>query len=150
MVEIIVVVAIIIVAFTAILQLFKLQAQSERMKREELAAYTLLSEALEATRSVRDDNWSNLSSLILGADYYPVVSSGAWSLSLTDPGPIGRYSQWVVVSSVQRDTNDDIVSSGGVVDADTLFATAYVEWQSGGSTRTKNLSTYFTNWQGKL
>ena len=150
MVEIIVVVAVVIVAFTSILELFKLQAQTERVKREELAAYTLLSEALEATRSVRDDNWSNLSSLIPGADYYPVVSSGSWSLSLTDPGPIGRYSQWIVVSSVQRDTNDDIVTSGGVVDADTFFATAFVEWQSGGSTRTKSLSTYFTNWQGKL
>ena len=150
MVEIIVVTAVIIVAFTAILQLFTLQAQIERVKREELAAYALLSEALEAVRAVRDDNWSNLSSLIIGADYYPVISSAEWTLAPTDPGPIDGYSQWVVLGSVARDSNDDIVLSGGTLDVDTLRVTAYIEWQSGGSTKTKSLDTYFTNWQNKL
>ena len=147
MVEIIVVTAVIIVAFTAILQLFTLQAQIERVKREELAAYALLSEALEAVRAVRDDNWSNLSSLTISADYYPLISGGAWTLAPTDPGPIDGYSQWVVLGSVARDASDDIVLSGGTLDADTLRVTAYVEWQSGGSTKTKSLDTYLTNWQ---
>lgn len=150
MVEIIVVTAVIITAFTAILQLFKLQVQTERAKREELQAYALLSEALEAVRSVRDAGWSNISSLTLGADYYPVIASGAWTLSLTDPGPVDGYSRWVVASSVRRGTNGDIVFSGGTVDADTFQINAYAEWQSGGSAKTRTLTTYLTNWQSKL
>ncbi len=150
MVEIIVVVAVILVGFTAILQLFRLQIQTERIKREELAAYALLSESLEAVRSVRDSNWSNLSSLTMGADYYPVISGGAWSLTLLNPGPTNGYSQWVVLSSVQRDINANIVPSGGSTDADTFGVRSFVEWQSGKNTKTKSLTTYLTNWQGKL
>jgi type II secretory pathway pseudopilin PulG len=149
-VEIVVVVAMILFAFTAILQLFRLQISGERAKREQLVAHALLAEAIEATRSVRDDDWANLSSLTLDADYYPEIFGGAWTLSSSDPGPIDGYSRWVVLSSVMRDTNDDIVSSGGVVDPDTLNITAYIEWQGSGSTKTESLTTYLTNWQGKL
>lgn len=148
MVEIIVVVAVVIVAFTAILQLFKLQLQSERAKREELGAYALLTETMEAVRSIRDAGWANLSSLTLGADYYAVISGGAWTLVITDPGPLDGYTRWVVLGSVQRNASDDIVPSGGIVDSGTLEATAYVEWSSGTATRTKTLTTYLTNWQG--
>lgn len=150
MVEIIVVVAVILVGFTAILQLFRLQIQTERIKREELAAYALLSEALEAVRSVRDSNWGNLSALTMRADYYPVISGTAWTLSLTNPGPTNGYSQWVVLSSVQRDINANIIPSGGSTDADTFRVRAYVEWQSSGNTKTKSLTTYLTNWQNKF
>jgi type II secretory pathway pseudopilin PulG len=150
MVEIIVVVAVILVGFTTILQLFRLQVQTERIKRDELAAYALLSESLEAVRSIRDSNWGNLSALTMGADYYPVVSGGAWSLTLANPGPVNGYSQWVSLSSVQRDINGNIIPSGGSTDADTLRVRAYVEWQSSGNTKTKSLTTYLTNWQGKL
>jgi len=151
MVEIIVVTAVIIVAFTAILQLFAFQTRIERVKREELAAYALLSEALEAVRAVRDDSWSDLSSLVIGADYYPEISGSAWVLASSDPGPVDVYSRWITLTQVRRDdTSDDIVSagcSGCSIDPDTLLVTAYVEWQSAGATKTKDLTTYFTNWQ---
>ena len=154
MVEIIVVVAVILVAFTAILQLFTLQAQIERVKREELVAYAFLSEALEAVRSVRDDSWTNISSLTAGADYYPEIFASAWTLASIDPGPVDGYSRWITLAQVRRDdTSDDIVPSGCsgcYIDLDTLLITAYVEWQSGGSTKTKNLTTYLTNWQENL
>jgi len=145
MVEIIVVIAVILVAFTAILQLFKLQAQNERAKREELQAYALLGETLEAVRAVRDHAWTNVSSLTLGADYYPVISGGAWTLSGTDPGPIDGFTRWVVFNSVRRDGSDNIVPVGGTVDPDTLLITAYAEWQSRGATKTRSLATYLTD-----
>lgn len=150
MVEIIVVIAVIIVAFTAILQLFRLEIRTERVRREELRAYALLSEAMEAARSVRDDEWSNLSTLTPGVDYYSTIQDGSWILSGTDPGQINGYSRWVVLSQVQRDANDDIVSSGGTLDPDTLLVTGYVEWQSGGETKNRSLATYLTNWQEEL
>jgi len=159
LVEILVVLSVIIVAFTAILQLYKLQIQTERAKRDDLGVYALLSESLEAVRSIRDDNWTNLSSLTMGTDYYTIISGGAWSLSSTDPGPINGFSRWVVLNSVRRDINDDIVSSGGSIDSDssggsidsdTLRITANAEWPRRNTTSTRSLSTYLTNWQGKL
>lgn len=150
MVEMIVVIAVILVTFTSILQLFRFQIRAEYSKREELKAYALLAESIEAVRSVRDDGWSNLSLLIIGADYYPVILSGAWALSTNDPGPFDGYSRWIVLSSVLRDANDNIVSAGGTIDEGTLQISAYTEWQSGGDTKTKSLTTYLTNWREKL
>lgn len=149
-IEIIVVVAVILFGFTAILQLFRLNIQSSMTSRENLQAHALLAEAIEAVRSVRDAGWINLSSLIPGVDYYPVISAGAWTLQTTNPGPIDGFSRRVVLDQVRRDINSDIVTIGGTIDPDTLRVTAYIEWQSGGSAKTKNLVTYLTNWQGKL
>ena len=151
MVEIIVVIAVITTAFTAILQLFKLQIETERAKREEMASYTLLSESLEAVRSIRDDAWSNLSSLTIGAEYYPEISGNSWVLSSIDPGAINGYSRWIVINSVNRDGSGNIVSApSGSLDSDTLEVVSYIEWQSNGTTTSRDLRTYLTNWQGKL
>lgn len=149
-IEIIVVVAVILFGFTAILQLFRLNIQSSIQSREGLQAHALLAEAIEATRSVRDAGWSNVSSLIPGVDYYPGIGGGAWMLQTTNPGPTDGFSRRIVLGQVRRDVNSDIVTSGGTIDPDTLRVTAYIEWQSGGSTKTKNLTAYLTNWQGKL
>lgn len=131
----------------AVLQLFQLQIRAERLRREELRAYALLSEALEAVRSIRDDNWANLSTLTTGTNYYTEASGASWTLLGADPGPIDGFTRWVVLDEVLRDANDDIVSSGWPVDPDTLEVTAYIEWQSYGSTKTKSLNIYLTNWQ---
>ena len=76
-VEILVVSSIIIVALMAILQLFQLEVRAERFRREELQAYALISESLEAARSVRDEDWSSIDGLVRGTSYYPQVSAGS-------------------------------------------------------------------------
>lgn len=149
-IEIIVAVAVILFGFTAILQLFRLNIQSSIQNREGLRAHALLAEAMEAARSVRDAGWINLSALTPGVDYYPVISAGAWALQTSNPGPVDGFSRRVVLDQARRDVNSDIVTSGGTIDPDTFRVTAYITWQSGGGTKTKNLVTYLTNWQGKL
>jgi len=152
LVEIIVAVAVILVAFTSVLLLFQLQVRVEEARREDTRAYAFLSEAMEGVRSVRDDAWANLSGLTVNTNYYPQVSGSAWVLSTNNPGPTDGYTRWVVFRSVRRDiaTNDGIVSSGGYLDPDTLQVTAYVEWQSRGKTKQKSVVTYMTNWQNKI
>ena len=149
-IEILVVVAVILVGFTAILELFRLNVQSSMQSRENVQAYALLAEALEGTRSVRDGGWSNLASLTPGVDYYPVIVGGAWTLQTINPGPIDGFSRRVVFIRALRDASSNIVPSGGTIDPDTLLVTAYIELQSRGDTKTKNLTTYLTNWQGKM
>lgn len=149
LVEMIVVIAIITATFTAVLQLAVLQRRAQTLARQDTAAYMLAREALEAVRSVRDDNWGNISVLNYGTNYYPEIVSGVWELSGTDPGTINNlYSRRIVISEVFRDANDDIVSSGGTSDPDTILVTAFVEWTApGGDARTIDLSAYITNWQ---
>lgn len=149
-IEIMVVVGVVVFGFTAILELFRLNIQSSMTSRENLQAHALLAEAVEATRSVRDAGWSNLSSLIPQVDYYPIISGGAWALQTINPGPVNGFSRRIVLEQARRDANSDIVTSGGTVDPDTFKVSAYIEWQSGGSAKTKNIVTYLTNWQEKL
>ncbi|MDX1535347.1 MAG: hypothetical protein R3346_01115 [Candidatus Spechtbacterales bacterium] len=147
-IEIIVVVAIILSAFVAILQLTFLERRAQIIAREDIEAYMLARESLEATRSIRDDSWANLSSLTYDIPYYVVINTNVWEITATDPGPVNGYDRWVEVSQVFRDANDDITTSGGVSDPDTLEVTSYVEWTTaGGNTRQVDMKTYLTNWQ---
>lgn len=145
-VEIVVAVSIAIVAFVSILQLFRLEIRAERLRREELRAYALLAETLEAVRSIRDDDWSNISSLSSGTNYYPQISGTSWTLSTTDPGPIDIFTQRrVVIEDVLRDGSFNIAGSG-TPDPNTRKFTAYIEWESYGALKTKSLAIYLTNW----
>lgn len=149
-VEVLVVMSIALTAFMTIFQLFQLQIRAERLRREEIRAYALLSESLEAVRSVRDADWTNLSSLSIGTNYYPEILVNSWSLSVVNPGAIDGFTRWIVLDEVRRDASDNIVSSGWPVDSDTLEVIATVAWQSSGATKTKTLTVYLTNWQGKM
>lgn len=102
----------------------------------------LLEEGAEAVRVLRDNAWSNISSLIIGANYYPLFSSGAWTLSTT-ANTIGIFTRTITLANVNRDnTTQDIVSSGGTLDSGTKLVTVTVSWGEGGATITKTLQFY--------
>lgn len=146
MVEIIVCIAIITIAFWGFLELTKYNLRIQEQNEAKMETINLAAEAIEAVRSVRDENWNNLSSLSLGIKYYPVISANKWTLTLTDPGPIiGPYNRWVILEKVFRDNNDDI-SAGGAEDTQTKKITAFVEWIDQTGTKQTHLTTYLTNW----
>ena len=101
---------------------------------QESQAQTLLNETVEAVKLVRDDNWSNISSLSTSTNYYPSFSGSAWTLTTT-PNPIGIFTQKIVFQNVNRDSNDDIVSSGGTLDTGTRKVTATVSWLKSNGTQ---------------
>lgn len=110
------------------------------------AASTLLEEGAEAVRIVRDGSWSSISALSSGAPYYPYydTATDSWSLS-TNPsdGVVGIYTRSVSMSDVSRDSQDEIVSSGGANDPGTKLFTETVSWQENdGLTKTKKLDFY--------
>lgn len=148
MVEMIVVMAILLTTIVGILQVIFLERRAQILAREDASAYILARETMEAARSVRDSDWTNISTLSYSTPYYPQVNaSDQWELIATNPGPVGIYTRWVEFEEVLRDANDNIAVSG-TSDADTLKVTAYVEWvRPGGDTRTVTLETYLTNWQ---
>jgi len=113
-------------------------------------ALFLAKSSLEQARAVRDEDWVNISSLNLG-DSYHFDSNGAspekW-IAQTGTKSEDKYTIWIVVSEVQRDGNDDIVSSGGTyTDLNTLKITSNVSWLTTNGTERISLFEYLTNFR---
>ncbi|MCC6323277.1 hypothetical protein IT400_00615 [Candidatus Nomurabacteria bacterium] len=112
--------------------------------RQTQAIY-LLEEGAEAIKTFRDDNWTNISSLNLDTNYYFTydTSSGVWSLSQTPSTINGIFTRTVVISAVERDSNDDIVTSGGTNDTDARKVTITVTWMSAEGVSTSKVITFY-------
>lgn len=107
----------------------------------------LLEEGLEAMRFLRDSGWNvNIVPLSTGALYYLNFSGGEWEATSSPIFEIdGVFERTFVLGNVYRNTEDDIVSSGGTLDANTKKITFSVSWSLRGATTTKTLSTYIAN-----
>jgi Tfp pilus assembly protein PilV len=141
LVEVVVVTAIIIVSVLAAMSVTQKSVYVSRQALHISQASFLLEEGAEVVRILRDSNWTNISSLIVGTSYYPTYSS-SWSLSTTSSN-VGSFTRTVTIASVSRDaTTGDIVSFGGVDDTGTKLITVNVSWLEGGVTLNKSLSFY--------
>jgi len=107
------------------------------------AAY-LAEEGVEAVKLLRDGGWNlNLATLVPGTNYYLSWGGSSWSTTLV-PQYVDGFERSFVVSSVYRDANSDITTSGSI-DANTLKLVVSVAWSIHGATTTKSVSTYVTN-----
>ena len=146
LIEVIVAIAIIIITLFGFLELARYTLIIQEQSEAKIEAINLATEAIEATRSSRDENWDNLASLSIGTRYYPVISENKWTLDSTNPGPINEiYERWIILETVYRDTNDDI-SASGTEDSQTKKVIAMVEWNDRGKIRQIQLTTYLTSW----
>lgn len=138
-IEIVVAVTIISIALFAISQTAAIYLKQIIQTKNSLKAAYYAEEALEAARSARDQTWANIST---AGTKYPVISSGKWTLSATNPGFLeDKFSRSIAVSDVSRDGSDNITTSGGTNDPDTKKITATISWGS----ENIILTTYLTN-----
>lgn len=145
MVEVLVAVAIITIAVLSATGVAQKSVSIARQSTHHLQAAVLLEEGAEAVRVMRDNAWTNISSLTAGTTYYPTFSGGTWTLSTT-PNTVDNFTRTVVVSNVNRDSvSGDIVTSGGVLDTGTRLVTVTLNWNEGVNTQTKTLSFYITD-----
>lgn len=145
--EVIIAIAIIVGAVLASYLFFGVAIKLARQSLETVQASLLLEEGFEAVRVMRDDNWdSNISSLALDTTYYLHFDSNTW-VSTTTPQVIDdKYTRTFTLSSVSRDSNDDVVTSGGTVDSDTKEVSFEITWQTAsGSDKTVSAQSYITN-----
>lgn len=105
----------------------------------------LLEEGMEIAKYFRDGSWSNISNLTDGTTYYLSWNGTSWATSTTNTFVDGTFERTLVMNNVNRDSNDDVVSSGGTLDAGTKKVTISVSWNERGATTTKTISTYLTN-----
>ena len=151
LIELLITVAIISIAMFAFAQAAVVFLRAANISSEPQVAAQLAQEGIEAVRSLRNESWSaNIASLTVGTQYYPIINSGSWQLDTFDPGPLqGKFTRFVEFSSAQRDFNDNIVSSGGTVDADTLQVKVTIQWtDEREQVRDFHLITYLTNFLG--
>ncbi len=132
LIEILVAVFVITIAMVGASVSVSAAIEASRFSLRENQAAFLLSEGAEAVRMVRDNAWSNISSLTLGTTYYPTYSSG-WTLSTT-PNTVDGFTRTVVFSEAYRDSGDDIVTSG-TIDTRSKKVTVTVTWDGGDSSK---------------
>jgi hypothetical protein len=151
-VDAIIAIAIISIAFVALLQVSEASIKLSSLLKKKTDALMIAEEIMEVTRSFSDGtDWSvdGLGSLSTGVSYYANLNTGSspatWEL-LSGEETTGIYTRKVVVDRVSRD-----VSTGGIEavynpvndDDDTRKVTVTVEWES----NSLQLVAYFTNWQ---
>lgn len=142
-VEILVVVAVLGSTLASLLGLANFSLGASVLSRQTSQAAALAQEGMEVVRSIRDNaGWNQ-------------VTNGSHGLSANDAGwsflgtadNIDIFSRTVLIEDVQRDAEDNIVSSGGTNDLNTKKATVTVSWQEKGRSREVKLSAYLTNWK---
>ena len=143
--ELVVGLSIISVALAALLLSYKAHLRAGLANTQSLKAAYLSEEAFEAVRFMRDSGWTkNIASLVNGTAYYLYWSGSSWTSTSTVQNVDG-FSRSFKVSAVNRDSNDDIVTSGGTLDSNAKKVDVTVAWNPGNATTTKVLSTYITN-----
>jgi len=110
----------------ALLTGFVAAREGKVQQQERLLAVALDREAREAIRQIRDIKWENIQT---NGTYHPVASGSVWLLS---PGTeaINEFSRSIVIDDALRDTNGNIVLTGGVIDPSTKKVTITVSWNA--------------------
>ncbi len=143
-IELLVATAVIAVALvSAILASSGAIKASRQTLRQTEVAY-ILEEGAESVKLIRSEGWANISALTNSTDYYLSFSGTAWSLGTT-PVTIGPFTRVINFEEVQRDVNDDIVTSGGSVDTGTRYVNIEVFWNEGTLVKSKTLEFYITD-----
>jgi Tfp pilus assembly protein PilV len=143
-IEVLIAVSIIAVSILAAMAVAQKSVQVSRQSFHATQASFLLEEGAEAVRILRDNAWTNISALSAGTNYYPVFSSGTWTLSLS-PATIGIFTRTINLANVNRDNSSKDISVSGSDDPGTKLVTVTVSWLEGGTTVTKTLQFYIMN-----
>ena len=143
MVEVIIVVSILTVSVLATSAVAQKSIYLARQSLNQSKTAFLLEEGAEGTRIVRDNAWSNISSLTLSTDYYLSFSGGTWTFSTT-PFLVGIFTRKVMFSSAYRDGDQNLASSGAL-DDQTRLVTVDVSWTDGGQTLSKTMQFYLSD-----
>lgn len=124
--------------------------QVRDLTTKKVQAALLLNEGAEAMRLVRDSGWATTSALTLNTDYLLQWDGVMWSVMAAAPGSVslvdGLFDRRFRLSSISRDANHKIVTSGGTVDSDGKLVKMSVSWKPYyGATTTRSTSFYLFN-----
>lgn len=146
-IEILIVITIMTVAFTALLLAATYYLRNGILVSHQSQALFLLDEGVEAMRYLRDDSFtSNISPLIGTGPFYIEPTTNTWVATSTNNLILGRFTRVVeLVPVFRKNADDDIVPALSAdpshLDPDTTQLTVMVSWGTGSLETT----TYITN-----
>ncbi len=143
-IEVLIAISIMTISILASMAVSQKAVYVSRQSLHTSQANFLLEEGGEIVRILRDNNWTNISSLTAGTQYYATFSGGTWTLSTT-PNTIDDFTRKIVFSSVNRDNTTKDIASAGTDDPNTKLVTVTVSWLEGGTTVAKALQFYIFN-----
>lgn len=149
-IEILIVVAIIGIAFSSLLGLASFSLGISTLIKQTNQGNLLSQEVMEAVRNFRDGTFWNidgLGKLATSTDYYPQATSSPskWQL-VQGTENIDGFTRKVVFEDVMRDSNNNIVEAG-TYDPNTKKVIVTVSWRERGRDHKLEIFTYLTNWK---
>ena len=151
-IEILIVIAILIIALTTLLGVATFSLKISSTMKEAAIADALVKDTIEAVRNFRDGtswNTDGLGTVTPGSNYYPRLDTGFNPPKMVLAGGaeiINGFTRKVVFERVSRNpTTQDIEGSYNPAndDPDTRKATATITWRD----KKVEIITYFTNWK---
>ncbi|MFC1757007.1 hypothetical protein ACFLZC_02545 [Patescibacteria group bacterium] len=144
--EVVLGVSIIAISMFSLMTVLNMSFQLMEESTRGIQASFLLEEGLESIRTLRDTSWDdNITTLSSDNAYYLVFSGGIWSSTSSNVFIDDIFDRSFVVNDVYRDSNDDIVNSGGSLDESTKKFTVSVSWSTKNGTTTKSISAFLSD-----
>lgn len=150
-IDILVAITIFGIVFSTLLGVTYFSIVTSTLLKQTTQANNIVQETIEAVRNFRDGTvWDvdGLGKLATDTDYYPEATGSPlkWQL-IQGRQTIGIFTRKVVFKDVFRDSNSNIVESGGTYDPNTKKLIATVSWQNKGRSYKVEVVTYLTNWR---
>jgi len=141
-IEIIVAVGIFTLIASSIVILYLGSHSTNLRDTERLQADMYLQQGMEATRSIRDYNFSNLTNGTHGLTDINTY----WEFSGSS-NTFGQFTRSITVADVQRNSSCVIVDSGGTIDNNSKKVTVTVTWDlEGGNSTSISTMEYLNKW----
>ena len=158
-IELLVAIVIMGVAVSALISFATFSLRTVSLLKQTTQASFFVQDAVEALKNYRDntewndddpsDNYDGLGQVAIGVPFHLELSGDApprWQLLLGEE-TLGIFTRDIVMESVERDTADNIVESGGTFDPETKKATVTVSWEERGGIKELEITTYLTNFR---
>ena len=152
--ELLIVISLIAIILSFSANAMFLSMRSSKTSGDRDTASALATEALEATRSVIEEDYQNIYGLVKSSGhYYPIQSGGKWVLFAGDETIVlnnTSYTRYVTVNNVSRDgSTRNIQNTYSALDDDpsTQKVTVTVSWPNGSPV---SISEYFFRWKNKV
>lgn len=122
LVEVILAISIFVIISIFSIETILYSMTSHRLAEEYAQAEFYAQEGIEASRSIRNQNWSNITSGTFGL----TKTNGFWQFQ-SNPETLGKFTRIIKIDPVNRIGNQ-IVENGGTIDPYTYKITSIISW----------------------
>jgi len=125
LIELLIVIGLLAILLPAITAGLITSREGKPQQERRIHAAQLMKESQEVMRSIREASWSNIET---NGTYHPTQNGTAWTLTAGPEVIDGLMTRQIEIEDVQRDGNNQIVTSSGSVDPSTKKITTTLSW----------------------